>query len=189
MVGVGRFLEGFLRLDCQGIDVACDNDSWHSSAHRVESGIAAAATFLASFAAAVSAGVKIAMGTDSGVTPHGRNLRELELMVEGGMTPMQAIVAATVNAADLLGLGTEIGTIEPGKLADLVVHAPGGGLAEPGSLIVRAWPAITLALAILQATGIVALARTLAIALRRHVEQARSSPRSPAGTPFRPTLR
>jgi len=47
VVGVGRFLEGFLRLDCQGIDVACDNDSWHSSAHRVESGISAAATFLA----------------------------------------------------------------------------------------------------------------------------------------------
>ena len=47
VVGVGRFLEGFLRLDCQGIDVACDNDSWHSSAHRIESGISAAATFLA----------------------------------------------------------------------------------------------------------------------------------------------
>ena len=47
VVGVGRFLEGFLRLDCQGIDVACDNDSWHSSAHRVESGISAAATFVA----------------------------------------------------------------------------------------------------------------------------------------------
>jgi hypothetical protein len=47
VVGTGRFLEGFLRLDCQGIDVACDNDSWHSSAHRVESGISAAATFLA----------------------------------------------------------------------------------------------------------------------------------------------
>lgn len=47
VVAVGRFLEGFLRLDCQGIDVACDNDSWHSSAHRVESGISSAATFLA----------------------------------------------------------------------------------------------------------------------------------------------
>ena len=47
VVGVGRFLEGFLRLDCQGIDVGCDNDSWHSSAHRIESGITAAATFLA----------------------------------------------------------------------------------------------------------------------------------------------
>jgi uncharacterized protein DUF998 len=47
VVGVGRFLEGFLRLDCQGIDVACENDSWHSSAHRVESGISAGATFIA----------------------------------------------------------------------------------------------------------------------------------------------
>ena len=47
VVGLGRFLEGFFRLDCQGIDVGCENDSWHSSAHRVESGIVAAATFVA----------------------------------------------------------------------------------------------------------------------------------------------
>ena len=52
-------------------------------------------THRASFAKAVAAGVKVAMGTDSGVTPHGNNLRELTLMVEGGMTPMQAIVATT----------------------------------------------------------------------------------------------
>jgi imidazolonepropionase-like amidohydrolase len=75
----------------------------------------------ASFAKAVEAGVKVAMGTDSGVTPHGNNLRELELMVEGGMTPMQAIVATTRTAAELMGLEDELGTLEPGKRADLVV--------------------------------------------------------------------
>lgn len=75
----------------------------------------------ASFARAVAAGVKVAMGTDSGVTPHGKNLRELTLMVEGGMTPMQAIVATTSSAAELMGLSDELGTLEPGKRADLVV--------------------------------------------------------------------
>ena len=74
-----------------------------------------------SFARAVEAGVKVAMGTDSGVTPHGQNLRELALMVEGGMTPMQAIEATTRSAAELMGLSDELGTLEPGKRADLVV--------------------------------------------------------------------
>jgi imidazolonepropionase-like amidohydrolase len=74
-----------------------------------------------SFARAVEAGVKVAMGTDSGVTPHGQNLRELALMVEGGMTPMQAIEATTRSAAELMGLADELGTLEPGKRADLVV--------------------------------------------------------------------
>ena len=78
-------------------------------------------THRASFAKAVDAGVKVAMGTDSGVTPHGNNLRELQLMVEGGMTPMQAIVATTRSAAELMGLEEELGTLEPGKRADLVV--------------------------------------------------------------------
>lgn len=75
----------------------------------------------ASFARAVAAGVKVAMGTDSGVTPHGQNLRELALMAEGGMTPMEAIVATTRSAAELMGLADELGTLEPGKRADLVV--------------------------------------------------------------------
>jgi imidazolonepropionase-like amidohydrolase len=75
----------------------------------------------ASFATAVAAGVRVAMGTDSGVTPHGQNLRELALMAEGGMTPMQTIVATTRSAAELMGLEDELGTLEPGKRADLVV--------------------------------------------------------------------
>jgi imidazolonepropionase-like amidohydrolase len=78
-------------------------------------------THTASFAKAVAAGVKVAMGTDSGVTPHGQNLRELGLMVEGGMSPMQAIVATTRSAAELMGLASELGTLEPGKRADLVL--------------------------------------------------------------------
>lgn len=69
---------------------------------------------------AVPAGVKIAFGTDAGVSKHGRNADEFELMVKHGMTPSQAIVAATRNAADLLGLADEIGSLEPGKQADLI---------------------------------------------------------------------
>ena len=66
------------------------------------------------------AGVKIAFGTDTGVSPHGQNAREFKLMVEGGMTPMEAITAATITASELLGLEKEIGTLEPGKAADLI---------------------------------------------------------------------
>lgn len=75
----------------------------------------------AAFRRAVEAGVRIAMGTDSGVTPHGRNLRELQLMVDGGMTPARALVATTRSAAELMGLAADLGTLEPGKLADIVV--------------------------------------------------------------------
>jgi imidazolonepropionase-like amidohydrolase len=67
------------------------------------------------------AGVKIAMGTDAGVMPHGTNLRELSLMVNIGMTPMEAIVATTRTAAECLGWQDRMGTLEPGKLADVVV--------------------------------------------------------------------
>ncbi len=70
---------------------------------------------------AVDAGVRIAMGTDSGVGEHGRNLEELIQMTEAGMTPMQAIVASTKTAAENIGAADEVGTIEPGKTADLLV--------------------------------------------------------------------
>ena len=69
---------------------------------------------------AVPAGVRIAFGTDAGVSKHGRNADEFALMVQHGMTPMQALEAATVNAADLLGLADEIGSLEPGKRADII---------------------------------------------------------------------
>jgi imidazolonepropionase-like amidohydrolase len=72
---------------------------------------------------AYPAGVKIAFGTDAGVSKHGRNADEFELMVKHGMPPAEAIKAATLNAADLLGLGQEIGSIEPGKRADIIAVA------------------------------------------------------------------
>ena len=77
----------------------------------------------AAFRTAVEAGVRIAMGTDSGVTPHGRNLRELQLMADGGMTPAAVLEATTQSAAQLMGVDRDLGTIEEGKLADLVVVA------------------------------------------------------------------
>src|SRR5438477_4811672 len=74
-----------------------------------------------SFRNAIEAGVKVAMGTDSGVGKHGENGRELQLMVENGMTPMQAIIASTASAAQLLHLSDSLGTLEEGKLADVIV--------------------------------------------------------------------
>lgn len=75
------------------------------------------------FRAAVAAGVKIAFGTDIGVCPFGTNAREFDLMVRNGMTSMQAIQAATVGSADLLGAQDSLGSLKKGKLADLVaVH-------------------------------------------------------------------
>jgi imidazolonepropionase-like amidohydrolase len=73
------------------------------------------------FAKAVQAGVRIAMGTDSGVTPHGRNLRELAFMAAGGMSPADVLVATTRSAAELLGVDDRLGTIEVGKIADVVL--------------------------------------------------------------------
>jgi len=72
------------------------------------------------FRAAVAAGVHVALGTDAGVGEHGSNARELALMVEGGMSPMQALVAATSTPARLLRLQDSVGTLEAGKLADVV---------------------------------------------------------------------
>ncbi|QJF24250.1 metal-dependent hydrolase family protein [Mammaliicoccus vitulinus] len=74
-----------------------------------------------SFKKAHQAGVKIAMGTDAGVFKHGTNLRELELMVEHGMTEMEAIIASTKTAAECLGYDEELGTIEVGKKADFIL--------------------------------------------------------------------
>lgn len=74
-----------------------------------------------SIARAYQAGVKIAMGTDAGVMRHGTNLRELGLMCNIGMSPMEAIVATTRVAAECLGWDDQVGTIEAGKLADIVI--------------------------------------------------------------------
>ena len=72
------------------------------------------------FGKAYKAGVKIAFGTDAGVFGHGKNAREFELMHEAGMPALEAIRSATVNAADLLGQSDKLGTIEPGKAADII---------------------------------------------------------------------
>lgn len=72
-------------------------------------------------ALAISRGVPIAMGTDAGVSPHGLNLMELSYLVQLGMTELQAITAGTLNGARLLGIDDAAGTVEVGKLADLVV--------------------------------------------------------------------
>ena len=72
------------------------------------------------FARAYKAGVKIAFGTDSGVGPHGDNAKEFEYMVEAGMPPLEALRAATLSAATVMGWEDRVGTLEAGKLADVV---------------------------------------------------------------------
>jgi imidazolonepropionase-like amidohydrolase len=76
-----------------------------------------------SFKRAYTAGVKIAFGTDSGVSIHGENAREFGYMVEAGMPPMEAILSATKYAADLLGASDIVGSIQAGRFADLVAVA------------------------------------------------------------------
>ena len=82
---------------------------------------------------AVPKGVKIAFGTDAGVSKHGRNADEFLLMVEHGMTPAAAIAAATVNAAELLGLAEQVGSLTPGRQADLIA-VDGDPLADVATL-------------------------------------------------------
>ena len=82
------------------------------------------------FARAYRAGVPIAFGTDTGVSPHGDNWKEFTYMIEAGMPPMEAIVSATVSAADLLDRTEDLGSINPGKLADIIA-VPGDPLTDP----------------------------------------------------------
>ena len=72
------------------------------------------------FRKAVAAGVKMSFGTDAGVCAYGTSARQFAFMVKYGMTPMQAIQAATTNAADLLGHSTEVGSVKAGKFADII---------------------------------------------------------------------
>ena len=85
------------------------------------------------FMKAVTSGVKAAFGTDAGIFPHGWNAKQFAYMVEWGMTPTQAIQAATVNAADLLGWTDRIGSIVAGKLADIIA-VPTDPLADVTAL-------------------------------------------------------
>jgi imidazolonepropionase-like amidohydrolase len=100
--------------------------------NRREKALAAAAAMRNAIKIAVRNKVPIAFGTDSGVIPHGTNAREFWLMTEwGGMRPIDTITAATMNAAKLLGLDATIGSLEPGKQAD-VIAVSGDPLAGPG---------------------------------------------------------
>ena len=77
-------------------------------------------TIQKTFAKAYKAGVKVAFGTDAGVYPHGMNALEFRFMTEVGMPAMEAIKCATVNAAELLGITNERGSVETGKIADII---------------------------------------------------------------------
>ena len=85
-----------------------------------EKAIAVNAAMKGNFYKSYKAGVKIAFGTDSGVSPHGTNAQEAVLMVKAGMSEMEVIKSATVNAADLLDMSSSVGTIEAGKFADII---------------------------------------------------------------------
>ncbi len=81
------------------------------------------------FRNAVKLGVKISFGTDAAVFPHGQNAKEFKLMVDLGMTPIDALKSATANDAELLGIAQKVGTLEKGKLADIVAM-PGDPASE-----------------------------------------------------------
>src|SRR4051812_1039574 len=94
-----------------------------------EKGKAAGAARTEMFRNAVKLGVKIALGTDAGVYPHGQNAKEFKLMVDLGMAPIEALRAGTSSDAELLGIAAKVGTLEKGKLADIVAM-PGDPTAD-----------------------------------------------------------
>ena len=104
-----------------------------SPPHVRERALALADAHRLSIEMALSMGVKVVAGTDAGGFVHGDNAREIELLVEKGLTPMQAIQSATGWAAECVGLDGDIGSLEPGKYADLLV-IDGDPLAEIGVL-------------------------------------------------------
>jgi imidazolonepropionase-like amidohydrolase len=114
MVAQGTFLVPTLPETMKPVTAtpqgAAKSAKWHALAHD-------------SIAASAATGIKIAMGTDAGLSPdHGTNLEELGLLVKfGGLTPMQAIVAGTLTSAQLCGVDDTLGSVQPGKVADLVV--------------------------------------------------------------------
>ncbi len=96
--------------------------------------IRVAADMAGSFRRAHEAGVRIAYGTDSGVSRHGTNAEEALLMVENGMSEMDVLVSATINAADLIDRSDDLGTIEAGKFADIIA-VDGSPLDDIGELL------------------------------------------------------
>ncbi|PCI51690.1 MAG: Xaa-Pro dipeptidase [Alphaproteobacteria bacterium] len=101
------------------LQIANDPDSGMSEGVRVKAR-EAIPTMMANAAKAYKAGVKIAFGTDSGEPEHGRNADEFLFLVRIGLSEADAIVTATINAADLMGVSDEVGTIEAGKYADVI---------------------------------------------------------------------
>jgi imidazolonepropionase-like amidohydrolase len=85
--------------------------------------LAVGPNILATLTKSHAAGIRIAFGTDTAVSPHGQNAKEFALMVKAGMTPMEAIAAATVTAAEHIGQSAHLGAIEPGKAADIIATA------------------------------------------------------------------
>jgi imidazolonepropionase-like amidohydrolase len=137
-----RSIEHGIYLDDEAIELMLEHDAYlvptlvapHGVRRAAEAGAPIPANVLVKAAEVVeahqdsvrraaAAGVKVAMGTDAGVVPHGTNLEELQLMADQGMSPQDVLVATTRTAAELMGLERELGTIEPGKRADLVVVA------------------------------------------------------------------
>jgi imidazolonepropionase-like amidohydrolase len=90
---------------------------------------AAAAARSDMFHNALKTGVRISFGTDAAVYPHGQNAKEFKLMVDLGMNPIDALKSATANDAELLGISQKLGTLEKGKLAD-VIAVPGDPTAD-----------------------------------------------------------
>jgi len=86
----------------------------------VPKALAVGPQIMRTFSRAYQKGVLIAFGTDSGVSPHGLNAKEFSYMVKGGMKNMEAIKSATLVASQLLGISDDLGTLEKGKLADLI---------------------------------------------------------------------
>ena len=113
----GAYLVPTMMAPIAALDQARRGDRPPASLAKAEE---AAAAMQESHKRAIKAGVKIAFGTDSGVSKHGLNAQEFKLMVDAGMTPTAALHAATVAAADLLGRSANIGTIEKGKDADII---------------------------------------------------------------------
>jgi imidazolonepropionase-like amidohydrolase len=107
-------------LDMDIYDEECIQSSPNTPADFLEHDRDLAEAQRRNFTKAVRAGVKMTFGTDAGVCPHGINARQFAFMVKYGMTPLQAIQAATVNAADLLGHSDLIGSIKVGKSADVI---------------------------------------------------------------------
>jgi imidazolonepropionase-like amidohydrolase len=152
-----RSIEHGIYLDDEAISMMLERGTWlvptlsapravlaaADAGSRIEESVLAKAQLVLevhtrSFRRAVEAGVKIAMGTDSGVGPHGRNLEELTLMAEcSSMTPLDAWVATTSSAAALCGVDEQLGSISPGKLADLTMID--GDLRDLDKLGERVW--------------------------------------------------